>query len=263
MPMFDEKHVKIEGCFIVWDGVTRPDQNPDGSPKYSLKVVVDPNSPDLALFNQVCVNALNESEFKGQLPAGGRMAIGQAQAHEYNGLFPGFGVLNCNTNRVPDVFDENGNRLEPMQYGPLLYGGQRVDVVVHAYAYNKAGNKGIATGLDGFGVIVSAQAPQQSFGGGGVDVSAAFGGGGMAPQGQPGMAPQGQPGMAPQGQPGMAPQGQPGMAPQGQPGMAPQGQPGMAPQGQQGQPGMVAQGQPGMAPQGQPGMQNTQFFPQQ
>jgi len=176
MPVIDEKHVKIVGCYVVWDGVTRPDTGPDNKPKYSLKVVCQPNSPDIGAFSQLTNAALHQSKFQGVLPQGGRMPIGQATPDEFNGLYNGWAVLNCNTQRVPDVYDENGQRLDPMQYGNLLYGGQQVDVLVHCYEYDKAGNKGIATGLDAFAIISSANAPRQNFGGAGIDTAAAFGG---------------------------------------------------------------------------------------
>lgn len=178
MPQHDQDHVKINGCFVVWDGITRPDQDQGGNPKYSLKVVVDPNNPDLALYSGLANQALQQSKFKGVLPAGGRMPIGTAQANEFNGMYTGWAVLNCNTKRLPDVYDCNGARMDPMQYGPLIYGGQQVDVLVHCYEYDKAGNRGIASGLDAFELIVAANAPRQDFGSAGIDTSGAFGGGG-------------------------------------------------------------------------------------
>lgn len=181
--IFDDKHVKIHGAFVVWDGVTRPDTSPDGKPKYSLKVVVPPTSQDLPDFDSLANRTLMESEFKGTLPAGGRMPRGEALANEFNGQFTGWAVLNCNSQRIPDVYDENGQRLDPMQYGPLLYGGQKVDVLVHCYAYNKAGNRGVASGLDGFAIIASANAPRQEFANS-VDTAAAFGRGSATPQPQ-------------------------------------------------------------------------------
>jgi hypothetical protein len=179
MPQFDEKHVKINGCFVVWDGITRPDAGPDGKPKYSLKVVVPPSSPDVQVFSQLANRALQESKWAGVLPAGARMPIGQALPTEFNGMFNGWVVLNCNSQRLPDVYSEQGQLLEPMQYGQLLYGGQQVDVLVHCYEYDKAGNKGFATGLDAFAIIASANAPRQQFGNAGIDTSGAFGGGGQ------------------------------------------------------------------------------------
>lgn len=199
MSFFDKDHVMIQGATVVWDGITRPDQAPDGSPKYSLKIVVPPQCTDLPDFNTLANQKLQESEFKGTLPAGGRMPVGTAGANEFNGMFTGWTVLNCNSRRVPDVYDENGQQLQPMQYGPLLYGGQRVNVLVHCYAYNNAGNRGIACGLDGFSIITSAQAPRQDFGGSSVDTAAAFGGGGGggAPAAAAAPAPQQAHGMVP------------------------------------------------------------------
>ncbi len=208
MPQFDDKHVKICGCFVVWDGITRPDTGPDQKPKYSLKVVTPSNNPDIQLFNQLAGQALMESKWKGQLPAGARMPIGQAQPHEFNGLYNGFAVLNCNSQRLPDVYDEQGQRLDPMQYGNLLYGGQQVDVLVHCYEYDKAGNKGIATGLDGFAILVSANAQRQNFGGAGIDTAGAFGGGGSGPA-----APAQQPYGQPPAQAGFVPQQMPAAQP--------------------------------------------------
>ena len=196
--IFDEKHVKIHGCFIVWDGITRPEPGHDGKPKYSLKVVVNPNNPDLADMNNLANTTLQTSKFRGQLPGGGRMPIGQARADEFNNLYPGWVVLGCNTQRLPDVYDENGGKLDPMQYGQQLFGAQQVDVLVHCYEYDAKGNKGIATGLDAFSIIASAGAVPQNFGGAGIATQSAFGPSGAAPQGQ---APQGQPTQQPAQQP--------------------------------------------------------------
>jgi hypothetical protein len=185
MPLvIDDKHVKIVGCTVVWDSITRPEVNDGGNTRWGVKVVVNPASPDIALLKQLADRELAESEFRGVLPNGGLMPIGTAGPQEFNGLFNGYAVLNCTTFRAPEVFDENGQRLDPMQYGSLLYSGQKVDVVVHCNAYNNK-SKGVAARLDGLAIIASAQAPRIDVGGGGVDVSQAFGGGAPAPVSQP------------------------------------------------------------------------------
>ena len=224
MAFFDKDHVMIKGATIVWDGITRPDQAPDGATAYSLKVVVPPQCPDLQDMHTLANQKLQESEFKGTLPSGGRMPVGQAGPGEFNGQFNGWAVLNCNSRRVPDVYDEQGQRLDPMQYGPLLYGGQRVDVLVHCYAYNKMGNKGVACGLDGFAVIASAQAPRQEFGGNGVDTAAAFGGQAPAQQ-QPQHAPAQQAHDMLPGGPSAAPAPAPGPGPAPAPAPGPAAEP--------------------------------------
>lgn len=182
MPLvIDQDHVKLVGCTVVWDGVTRPETNDSGVKKWNLKVVINPTSPDVMLLNQLASAKLASSEFRGVLPAGGWMPVGTAAATEFGGMFTGWAVVNAKTQRPPNVFSEDGSPLDPMQYGPLLYPGQRVDVVVSLYAYNNM-SKGIAASLDGFAIITSAAAPRLEIGGAGVDVSKAFGGGAPAPQ---------------------------------------------------------------------------------
>jgi hypothetical protein len=184
MYVIDDNHVKIHNALVVWDGITNPEDKEGGGKKYSLKVVVEPSNQDLNDFRQLASSTLQQSEFKGVLPAGGRMPEGQAGPSEFEGMFNGWAVLNCNTNRLPEIFSEAGKRIDsdPMQYGQLIYGGQAVDIVVHCYAYNAKGNKGVATGLDGFMPLPSRNAQRINFGGGGVSTESAFGGGGSTAQ---------------------------------------------------------------------------------
>ena len=181
MPQFDEKHVKLCGGIIVWDGVTRPEVMAQGvnagKPKWSLKIVFEPNNPDVALFAALSTSTLQQSQFRGVLPAGGYMPVGVCGPTEFNGLYNGWSVVSFKTTlRVPDVYDEAGAPLDAMQYAPMMYSGQRVDVLAHCYEYNQKA-KGIAAGLDAFAIIASANAPRQDFGGTRVDSAEAFGGG--------------------------------------------------------------------------------------
>lgn len=192
MPQFDEQHVKLCGGFIVWDGVTQPEIVQQGAKaggqKWTLKVVFPPNCPDLPIFDQLANKQLAESKFRGQLPAGGRMPIGQVQPGEFGDHFPGWLVISFKTTlKTPDVYDENGAPIDPMQFNQVIYSGQKVDVLAHCYDYDAAGNRGIAAGLDAFAVIQSAQAPRLQIGGAGVNTASAFGGGGAPqnPNGQP------------------------------------------------------------------------------
>ena len=175
MSRIDESHVVIKGCTIVWDGINRPDKSQDGSPKYNLKLVIEPNSPDLAEFNQLALATLQTSKWQGVLPAGGRMPVSIAGPTDLNGIFPGFGVISAKTQFLPNIHAEDITVLQPMQYSPLIYPGQKVDVMVHCYEYDNAGNKGIGTGLDGVMIIASAQAQRVEFGNP-LDTAGAFSG---------------------------------------------------------------------------------------
>ena len=184
MPYFgpDNKAVKIEGGILVWDGITAPETNDQGKLRWSAKIVIPPNSPDIALLDQLANTCLMASKWKGVLPAGARMPVGTATEHEFNGLFPGWSVVSCNTYRQPSVYEDGtGRLLDAMEYAPLLFTGQRVDVVVTVWDYDKNGGKGIAASLDGLAPVPSAGAQRISLGGGGVDASGAFGGGTAAP----------------------------------------------------------------------------------
>ncbi len=229
MPLYTDPNgktaLKICGAIVVWDAITRPEINDSGKQKWALKVVVNPNDPDLQLLNNLANECLQESPFKGVLPQGGRMPIGTAGPAEFNGLFPGWAVLNPGTYRTPMVYDENGQVLDPMAYGNMLYSGQQVDIVVHCYHYdNKA--KGVACGLDGFAIIASANATRQNFGGGGIDAAGAFAGGPAQQQAAPQQQYQQQPAQqqaAPQQQyPQQPQQQQPGGQPQQQQDFMPQ-----------------------------------------
>jgi len=165
----------ITGCTVVWDGVTRPDTDPQtGKVKYTLKVVIPPQSPDLALYQVLAQETLQASKFRGVLPPGGLMPIGQTKPGEFNNLFPGHAVVSAKTFFAPDVYDEAGAKMDPMQYAPSIYPGQRVDVLLHCYDYDKMGNQGVAAGLDGLRIVASAAAPKLDIGTGGVDTAAAF-----------------------------------------------------------------------------------------
>lgn len=184
MPNFDEKHVKLCGGTVVWDGVTNPGEVKQGAnagkPQYSLKVVFPPGHPDVALFQALAQRTLNESKWRGVLPGGGRLPVGVVDPGELNDQFPGWHVISFKTTlRRPDAYTEAGAPIDAMALSQVLYSGQRVDVLGHCYEYDNAGNKGISAGLDAFAVIASAKAPRQNFGG--VDTRAAFGPASPAP----------------------------------------------------------------------------------
>lgn len=193
MPIYQDPNspitcVMIKGATIVWDGVTRPEENDGGNMRWNLKVVLPPNHPDIAILNQLAQTELQASEFKGILPQGGIMPEGTASPAEFNGLYPGWSVVNCSTFKTPQVYDETGQILDPMVYGGQIFSGQCVNVLVHCKAYNNK-SRGVAARMDGFSIIASKGAQPTSLGGGGVDTASAFGGGQPAGQQQ---APAGQ-----------------------------------------------------------------------
>jgi hypothetical protein len=266
MPILQQSPKNMVVCrgIVVWDGITRPEalEAKEGKApgmKWNLKVVLEPNNPDLPVLDQLAQRELFEGEFKGVLPRGGNMPIGTVGPGEFKDLFPGCAVINVSTFRQPQVIGENGNALQPHEYGPLFYNGQRVDVILHCSTYNNV-SKGVATRLDAVRVLTSENAPRIDIGGGGTfDTTSVWGG--QQQNAAPAQG-QGQPAWGQQPQQNAAPaqgQGQPAWGQQPQQNAAPaqgQGQPAWGQQPQQAAP---AQGQ------GQPawGQQPQQAAPQQ
>jgi hypothetical protein len=124
---------------------------------------------------------LVHSQFRGVLPAGGNMPITIVGAdNKFDGNYVGWSKISFKSKFCPDVYDANGQLLEPMIYGPALFNGQMVDVLTSCYEYNNK-QKGIGAGLDALEPIVAANAVRTNYSTGGGNTAAAFGGGGGAP----------------------------------------------------------------------------------
>lgn len=182
----DDKHVVTCEGVIVWEGITTPDpiESKPGAVSHNLRIAVLPGAPELAELETLVQKALVESEFKGVMPHGGSHPISPIDESKFGPL--GLGGRLCfgagTRLGAPKVFDLNGQELPAMAYGPQLYNGAKVKLLVHAYAYNNK-QKGVNFGLDGV-QIVDGAAPRLNIGGGGLaadKIASAFGGGGAAP----------------------------------------------------------------------------------
>lgn len=167
--IFNEgKNVVTCDALVLWDGITQPETKPDGTIMHSIKVGLPANSPEAAELEQLAKQTLMTSEFKGNMPAGGSWPILQVDPTKFGDtaiLVANRIAINAKTRiGAPAVYDANGNQLQPMQYGRLLYAGSVIKIIVHAFAFNNI-QKGIAFGLDGI-QIVDATAPKLDVGGG-------------------------------------------------------------------------------------------------
>jgi hypothetical protein len=182
MSRYGDKNVIARGV-ILWDGVTRPELKDDGKggkrTQYSLKVALLTSQPEVNEVAAICTDALNaDTTFRGKLPPGGCWPLIPVDPQQFEGRLPQHVAFSCKTYRTPQVFDINRQEIAPMIYGPMLYPGAIVDVLVSAFAFANV-SKGIALSLDGI-MIIDATAPRLPVGG--VDAGAAFG---SAPAPQP------------------------------------------------------------------------------
>jgi len=181
MAFVDDKHVITCEGVVIWEAVTKPDdvKSQPGKVNYNLRIAVLPSAPELAELEQLVQGALRESEFKGVMPHGGNHPVSPIDESKFGPLgLSGRLCFGAGTRLgAPKVFDANGQELQAMAYGPQLYNGARVKLLVHAYAYNNK-QKGVNFGLDGV-QIIDGQAPRLNIGGGGLaadKIAAAFGG---------------------------------------------------------------------------------------
>lgn len=170
---------------IIWNGLTKPDTVSSDKGDYqswNLRVASPAHAPEMAELEALRQKALRESTKKEvSVSVPGNNPVSDIDASKFPEL-PGHKAFSASTKMgAPDVFDVNGNLLSPMEYGPMIYNGCVVRLMVDAYAYaNK--QKGINFGLQGV-QIIDAQAPRLSIGasGPGTDtVRSAFMGGGAA-----------------------------------------------------------------------------------
>lgn len=169
-----DKYVIIHGAIVIWDGITSPEELKDGGYKYSLKVAIPSNSPELAEVNAIATEELQRGEFRGNLPAGAHWAYKEIPADKYDGRLAGEAGIQGITYNMGycDVLGGDGKKLDAMMYANQIYPGAIVNIIVSARSYN---NKSAGVGLWLNGIqIVDATAPRLP-GSGGIDAAGMFG----------------------------------------------------------------------------------------
>jgi hypothetical protein len=201
---------------VLWDGVTRPEDAKDDKgesyKKYSLSVAILKTDPAVQELDAIAKAELANGQFKGQWKNGMNWPINEIAPTDYEGRLPSHMKINTISYRPVQVFDQNKQELNFMQYQNMLYPGSTVWVLVSPRSYDAKGNKGIGFWLSGV-MIADATTPRLPVGG--IDASKAFG---ALPGGAPGMPGPGSPAAA--GPPAMGAPAAPAMPGPGAP-MAP------------------------------------------
>lgn len=185
MAWHDDSHVITCNGTVIWEAITKPDLNENsGNQSWNLRVAVDPAAPEVAELQELVVRALkNSSKPNVNLNNRGNNPISAIDAAKFPELPSHWVCFSAGTIQgAPPVMDLNGAELAPLSYGPKLYNGTVVRLLVHAYAYDNK-KKGVNFGLDGVQIIDGA-APRLSIGAAGMAkdaVKAAFGGASSAP----------------------------------------------------------------------------------
>lgn len=189
MAFTDPTHVITCTGTIIWEAVTNPDpiDNKPGAVSHNLRIAVPANAPEIAELQKLvddCLASPKASEKNIGPTNKGNNPISPIDESKFgkHGL-SGQVCFSAGTMQgCPPVFDANGAQLQAMAYGPQLYNGAKVKLLVHAYPYNNK-QKGVNFGLDGV-QIIDGTAPKILIGEGGMavdKVAAAFGGAASAP----------------------------------------------------------------------------------
>lgn len=172
MAWHDDSHVITCDGVVIWEAITKPDLvESSGNTSWNLRIAVDPNAPEVAELQELVKKALRDSNKKGvSLTNPGNNPISPIDAAKFPEL-PGRVCFSAGTIQgAPEVMDINGAELAPLSYGPKLYNGTVVRLLVHAYAYENK-QKGVNFGLDGV-QIIDATAPRLSIGAAGMSKDA-------------------------------------------------------------------------------------------
>ncbi|MNJ10749.1 hypothetical protein D3C77_49130 [compost metagenome] len=188
MAWHDDSHVITCNGIVIWEAITKPDVNEStGNQSWNLRIAVPANAPELAELEQLRQKALRDSNKKGvSVSNPGNNPISDIDAEKFPEL-PGHKVFSAGTIQgAPPVMDVNGAELTPLSYGPKMYNGTVVRLLVHAYAYDNK-QRGVNFGLDGV-QLIDGNAPRLSIGAAGMSkdaVKSAFGGAAPAHQATP------------------------------------------------------------------------------
>jgi hypothetical protein len=159
-------------AILIWDGLTKPDVKDDGSKTWNVSVAVPANSPELVELEALRQKALREkAKPTVNVNNPGNNPIHDIDASKFPEL-PGYKVFKATTTLgAPEVFNVDGATLNAMTYGPMMYNGAVVRLIVDAYTYDNK-QKGVNFGLQSM-QIVDATAPRLAIGAAGMSTDAA------------------------------------------------------------------------------------------
>ena len=145
----------LKNVIMNFPVVLQPTVNFDGGKeKYSMTVLIpkeDTEQLDKIKAAIDTVIAENQSIF-GNKKSGIKIPLrdGDEKAEDYK-EFEGHMFFNCSTTRRPRIIDMEKN--DVIDTNEMVYSGQIINVSVNFFAYNQAGSKGIAAGLNNIQIV--------------------------------------------------------------------------------------------------------------
>jgi Protein of unknown function (DUF2815) len=122
--------------------------NPSGALKYSVTLLIEPNDPMIPMMKEAIKEAAVE-KWADKIPKGLRNPIRDGNEKEYAG-FAGHLFVSCNSDNKPGVVDAAA---KPITEEKHIYSGCWARVDINFFGYHKAGNQGVACGLNNIQVL--------------------------------------------------------------------------------------------------------------
>lgn len=175
MPKLQDNYVLVAGGVLIWDGLNNPDVKEGKEGKYTtfnLSVGLPNTSPDKPLLEGICNEEFQTGYWKGKWPTNGFWPIKNIDPTKFEGYLPAHFEIKAVTYQMPEVYDANNNRLDPMQFKSMLYAGCAVDIIVSPRSYDNV-SKGIGFWLNGVRIMDTTRPKLPGIGG--IDAGKAFG----------------------------------------------------------------------------------------
>jgi hypothetical protein len=124
--------------------------NPSGALKYSTIALIDPKDDVVPMIKEACkAAALEKWGTADKIPKGLRNPLRDGDEKDYAG-FEGFLFVSCNSDGKPGVIDA---ACKPVTDDSGVYSGCWARLDLNFFGYQKAGNQGVAAGLNNVQVL--------------------------------------------------------------------------------------------------------------
>lgn len=127
-------------------------------PKYSVCLLIPKSDAKTVAAIKQAIEAAKEAgkpTWGGKVPPGLKVPLRDGDTERDTAEYKGHWFLNASSKRKPQVVDAN---VQPILDSNEVYSGMFARVSINFYAYNQAGNRGIAAGLGNVQKIADGEA---------------------------------------------------------------------------------------------------------